>query len=123
MRRWSLGSEGRWEGLTWEGDVHRLAEVRQLGLPILAEHAILAAERSPSNLPAATTQVEDDPELVLGGFQELHHLPILVQREIRPWETPGGHARDVDGVLFTAGVWGHQHDGWRRDRQGACKAR
>ena len=67
MKRWSLGSEGRWEGLTWEGDVHRLTEVRQLGLPILAKYAILAAERSPSNLPAATTQVEDDPELVLGA--------------------------------------------------------
>lgn len=103
--------------------MHGLTEVRQLRLPVLAEHAILAAEWSPWNLPAATTQVEDDLELVRGGLQELHHLLPLIQCEIRPREIPGGHACDVDGVLLAAGMWGHQHDGWRWDSQGACEAR
>lgn len=90
---------------------------------MLTEHAILAMKRRPPcSLPAATTQVEDDTELVCRGLQELdHHLP-LVQREVGAWEAPGGHAFNVDGVLMTAGVWGHQQDGWGWYRHGAYDA-
>lgn len=122
MRKWGPGQRGPWEGLTW-GDVHGVAVLRQLGPHVFAEHAILAVEGSPRRVPAAATQVEGDLELVRGGLQELDHMLPLIQREIGPWVALGGLALDVDGVLLAAGMWGHQQNGRRWDRQGACEMR
>lgn len=46
------------QSLTWEGDLHLLAEVRQLGLTVLTQHTILTAEIPPSRLTATTSHIE-----------------------------------------------------------------
>lgn len=113
---------GRGEGLTWEGHLQGLAEVRQPLLPVLSQHSILAAKCAPWSLPVTSSHVESDPKLVCGCLQELDHLPSTVQCEICPREAPRGDTGNVDGVFLAAGVWGHQQDGRRWDCQGAWNA-